>query len=63
MPDPGALGIGESLIVLFLLGMILLLSLLVVVTVALVSIWGPRWLEQQHRQWHAERPDRAEEGG
>jgi len=56
MAQLGALHTGELLIVLFLLGMVFLLSLLVAVGVALFLIWGPRWLEQQHRQWHAEHP-------
>ncbi len=56
------LGTGELLIILFLLGMLLLLTLLVVVATALLLIWGPRWLEQQHGRWHAEHPDMTREG-
>jgi len=52
-----ALGIGELLIILFLLGMLIILVLLVVVTAALLLVWGPRWLEQQHWRWHAEHSD------
>ena len=63
MPELGTLGMGELLIVLFLLGMTLLLSLLVAVATALLIIWGPRWLEQQHRRWHAEPPDMTREEG
>ncbi|MEA3346237.1 MAG: hypothetical protein U9Q78_08400 [Chloroflexota bacterium] len=51
------LGTGELLIILFLLGMLLLLILLVVGAAALFLIWGPNWLEQQHRRWHAEHPE------
>jgi hypothetical protein len=52
----GSLGSGELLIIVFLLGMVLLLSLLVAVAAGLFFVWGPGWLEQQHRQWHAESP-------
>lgn len=57
-----ALGMGEVLIILFLLGMLLLLILLVVVAAALLLLWGPRWLEQQHWRWHTEGPDITREG-
>ena len=54
------LGTGELLIVLFLLGMLLLLPLLVMVTAALVFVWGPGWLERLHSQWHAGDRDSAD---
>lgn len=54
------LGIGELLIILFLLGMLIILVLLVAVAAALLLIWGPRWLEQQHWRWHTEHSDRGE---
>ena len=57
-----ALGMEELLIILFLLGMLLLLPLLVVVTVALLLVWAPHWLEQQHWRWHAEHSDMVREG-
>ena len=63
MPELEALGSGELLIILFLLGMVLLLALLVVVAAALFYIWGPHWLAQQHRRWHAEHPGTIREGG
>jgi len=62
MSEVGTLGMGEALIILFLLGMLLLLSLLVVLAAALLFVWGPRWLEQQHRRWHAECLDIAKDG-
>jgi hypothetical protein len=52
MPELGTLGTEELLIILFLLGVLLLLTLLVVVGTALLFFWAPRWLEQQHGQWH-----------
>lgn len=60
MPELGTLGTEELLIVLFLLGVLLLLTLLVVVGAALLFIWAPRWLEQQHGQWHAAHLDMLE---
>ena len=57
-----ALGIGELLIILFLLGMAALLPLLIVVGAALLLVWGPHWLEEQHWRWHAEHPDMKREG-
>jgi hypothetical protein len=59
----GALGSGELLIIIFLLGMVLLLSLLVAVAAALFFVWGPFWLERQHRQWHAEHPRAGDDRG
>ena len=57
MPELGTLGTEELLIILFLLGVLLLLTLLVVVGTALLFFWAPRWLEQQHGQWHAAHRD------
>jgi high-affinity Fe2+/Pb2+ permease len=61
MPDLGTLGTEELLIVVFLLGILLAMTLLVVVAAAMLFVWAPHWLEQQHRRWHAARV-RATEG-
>jgi hypothetical protein len=59
----GALGSGELLIVVFLVGMVLLLSLLVALGAALFFVWGPLWLEQQHWRWHSESPSAGGDRG
>ena len=57
MLDFGTLGPEELLIVLFLLGMLLAMTLLVVVAAAMLFVWAPHWLEQQHAHWHAGQVD------
>ena len=60
MPDFGTLGTEELLIILFLLGMLLAMTLLVVVAAAMLFVWAPHWLEQQHGRWHAAQIDTTE---
>ena len=57
MPELGTLGTEELLIISFLLGVLLVLTLLVVVAAAMLFVWAPHWLKQQHGQWHAARMD------
>jgi len=57
-----ALGVGEVLIILFLLGMAAFLPLLIVAGAALLLVWAPHWLEEQHWRWHAEHPHTNKEG-
>jgi hypothetical protein len=60
MPDLGTLATEELLIIVFLLGLLLAMTLLVVAAAAMLFVWAPHWLEQQHQRWHAVRIDTIE---